>query len=235
ISLSGAGGGQRTPENSGSVGPTTGGGFFGGIGTNTPNAWSGEGYSGPSTIATANRGDNGGGGGSNGDSGAGGGNGTAGANSAGANEIGGIVSGNAALTQMVFGGGGGGGQASNGVGAGGSGGAIGILIAPVITFNQSANLNGGNGGSPGGGRGGGGGAGGSLLLKGKQISVGSNIITANGGSGGTGPEGNGGSGGVGRIHADYSLTFSGSSTPSIDTRQDLIFNDTGGAIFGAFL
>lgn len=137
-------------------------------------------------------------------------------------------------THFVFGGSGGGGH-TNGSGSGsqgGNGGAIVFLIGKTITVSGSINVTGGNGtnGTTNGPSGGGGG--GSILLKGKTITLGSSLIYSNGGSGGSsggGDQGGGGagsldgsgkSGNVGRIHADYSTSITGTTTPTIDSTQD---------------
>lgn len=212
-----------------------GGGYYGGrakapTGGNVGGqAYCGEGY--PSAPAPYNPANGNGGGGAyitnNGNSnasGGGGGNGSAGG-AGGQSGVttggaGGGTAGNAGLTNMIFGGGGGGGGTDGGAecGAGASGGGIVILIAKNITISGSVVVNGANGQNAY--TGGGGSAGGSVLLKSMTATLGTNKITANGGSGGTGAYNNGGAGGVGRIHIDYATSYSGSTSPSIDVRQD---------------
>lgn len=215
----------------------SGGGFRGGgqNGINQPGQY-GEGN--PGGVATAsNTNNNGNGGGANFpggnlDTGNGGGNGTAGSSGS-FSGTGGTTAGSADLTTASFGGGGSSGtwNINNLAGAatGGVGGGFILLIAPTITITGGIQSNGSNGGSAtddNGLRGfaGGGGAGGSILLKGNNITLGTGLVTANAGSGGTGSGGSethaGGNGGVGRIHADYGSTISGTTSPTIDTRQD---------------
>lgn len=180
---------------------------------------------GDATGATANG--NGGGGASTGTgraTGGGGGNGATGTagstNGSKTPGSGGAAAGNAELTVMVFGGGGGAPSAQGGEngGIGGAGGGIIILMAPTITVTGTITNSGGNG-AVAGHAGGAGGAGGSILFKGANIVLGSNLVTASAGSGGaadtTGPAGS-----VGRIHVDYATSLSGTTTPTLDSRQD---------------
>jgi len=169
-----------------------------------------------------------------GDGGAGGGGGghaTAGLaghnNNNGANGTGGAagnINGTADLTIMFLGGAGGQGGVddSGNPNIGGNGGAIIILIAPIITITGSIAVNGANGVNNGISGSSGGGAGGSVLLKGQIINVGTNLITATAGTGGApyDHDGQGGDGSVGRIHADYLVSVTGTASPAIDTRQD---------------
>lgn len=203
-------------------------GFRGGAPENTPTFF-GEGDAGAAdTRSTANNGSGGGGVNSNsGDAAAGGGNGTAGANGPGdQGGTGGTVSGNADLTIMNFGGGGGG---SNGTssGPGGNGGAVILIISKRITVTGGIDNGGNNGGGALAEAGAGGGAGGSILLKGQIITLGSGLVTANGGSGSSGSNATGGNGGAGRIHADYGISISGTTSPTLDSRQDSVLNDGG--------
>ncbi len=83
---------------------------------------------------------------------------------------------------------------------------------------------GGNGTSSGNSsldRGGGGGAGGSILLKGQALILGTSKITAAAGSNAD----TGGPGAVGRIHADYSGSISGSTSPTLDSTLDPSLGD----------
>lgn len=205
----------RSGQGEGSAG--AGGGF-----SNSANGNGGGG----STGSGADGGNSGGGGGN----GAAGGNGGAGQGSAG---IGGDAVGDAGLVTMFFGGGGGKGRGEkNGSGTGGNGGDGGgilLIIAKTIdissmTIVRANGANGSNGGGSAGG--GGGGAGGSLLFKGERIILGSSKATATGGTGGSAGGGDGtggqtgGTGGVGRIHADYAISISGTTSPTLDSRQD---------------
>jgi hypothetical protein len=218
-----------------------GGGFRGGYsqdgnagtgqqGENTANSQS------ESAAASANGGGAGGGNGYN--VGGGGGNGTAGANATGSttsNGLGGATSGNAALTSMSLGGGAGGARGSNGVGiheSGANGGGIILLISKTITITGSIIADGGltNDKRIEGG----GGAGGSVLLKGKDLTLGTALITALGGVGGNGTE-NAGDGGVGRIHADYSTSLTGTTNPTIDSTLDSTISEGGSGFFMAAL
>lgn len=199
----------------------TGGGRMGFRGGNGQNE-TGEGTVGDKTTGTAANGNGGGAAPSGNNTGGGGGNAAAG--SAGTSGAGGLAAGNAGLTSMVFGGGaGGGGNGGSSNGAGGGGGAILIIIAKDIScLGSSANsANGGNGKrSSGGGVGGSGGAGGSILIKGQTVALGSNLFTATAGFEDNGSITNGGRGSVGRIHVDYLTSLSGTTNPTLDSRQD---------------
>lgn len=220
-------------------------GFIGGAfsnygsagGNNTATAFRGEGTSGDNNTRQATANGNGGGGGptggDNGTGGGGGGNGQAGTrvnNSDGRGGDGGNTAGNAELTQLSLGGGGGGGREKTNGGDSGSSssGARGagavfifsneLVITGTITSTglSASNATGNNNG------GGGGGAGGSVLLKAKTATLGTNKITANGGTGGAGVPngGSGGNGGVGRIHLDYSGSYTGTTSPTLDSTLD---------------
>jgi hypothetical protein len=238
--------------NNGTSTQTTGGGavgvgFVGGHGRKLDSAvqsYCGEGYSGGMALQYTAQGNGGGGGwshtsGGTRTSGGGGGNATAGGEGGhGSQDIGGYgggTSGNASLTNMVFGGGGGGG--ANGdqnltvwTGAGGAGGGIVFLLAKKLDVNGSITANGGNGSTgTNGGCGGGGGAGGCVLIKSEECDLGTNVITASAGSGAD----NGGNGGIGRMHYDYRASISGSTNnPVADGRQDLTLkNPTNAFLF----
>lgn len=178
---------------------------------------------------TAANGNGGGAGGGNGGGGGGGGNGTAGSDASADMEHqkgrGGSSAGTAALTTAVFGGGGGGGSNGTDPGNGANGGGLGLIISRFLTVTGSVVANGNNGTAAISG--GGGGAGGSILLKGQILSLGSTKITAAAGSGGSGTW-SGGGGGVGRIHADYASSLSGSTSPTLDSTQDPTLADTSG-------
>lgn len=173
----------------------------------------------------------GGGGGGNANAGSTGGqadpaNGTPGA--------GGNSAGNTELTNIVLGGGGGSGGTRGGTGtdsaAGGNGGGIAFIFSQNLIISgsivsggtQAASVSAGTGGS-------GGGAGGSILLKCKTATLGSNLVTAPAGAGRSvgGGAGDGGAGSVGRIHIDYSGSISGSTNPTIDSRQDTTIKQLG--------
>lgn len=204
-------------------------GYVGGSGS-SGQAQAGEGTTGAATAQEAANG-NGGGGGklANGrwGGGGGGGNGTAGTSGEespeGQGGAGGSTAGNAELTSIVFGGSGGGGNAQSGTpGTGGDGAGLAIIMSKNITISGSPTATGANGTTDGTGGGGGGGGGGSILIKAETATLGSNKITANGGTGGqpSDTSRNGGNGGSGRIHLDYSNSYTGTTTPTIDARQD---------------
>lgn len=228
--------------NSGGAG-ASGGGFRGGsCGNGTGTSTQGEGTGGAGGASTAANGNGGGGasrtgGSGDGGGGGGGGNANAGTNGAGAGGAsgvggtGGSAAGNAGLTVMVMGGGGGGGRnwqnETNASGSGASGGGIVIIIASNIVINGSTgaiNVNGGNGSSANAN--GGGGGGGSVLLKCATATLNTNRITATGGTvPATYANRQGGAGSVGRIHIDYKLSYTGSTNPGIDARQDLTLSE----------
>lgn len=231
ISAGGAGGAANSNPAPGG----TGGGYRGGAGQDNGSGDTGEGTVGASVADTPNANGSGGGGthaGSNNpqeDGGGGGGHATAGAAGTGNTNAGALpgsgggTSGNAGLTNMTFGGGGGGGSHdTGGSGGGGSGGGIILIISRRLTVTGSITVNGG----PGGARSGGGGAGGSILLKFQVGILGSNLVTATGGVS-PGPAGH--DGGTGRIHADYSRSISGTTSPTIDSRQDNTLRNRPGA------
>lgn len=214
----------------------TGKGFRGGNGTNGGNGGDeAEGDPGPGATNHSDPDPNGNGGGpGNGNGGAGGGGGNGGTGTDGGEVLsgqgghGGEDSGNAGLTLATFGGGGGGANDNSSAGNGEDGGGFVLILSKLLTVTGSVvagGVNGTNGTSAGGG-----GAGGSVLLKGQVLTLGSNKVTAQGGSGGTGTRA-GGNGGTGRIHADYSASVSGSTTPTVDSRQDYTLGDTSGMFF----
>lgn len=226
-------------QNGGAPGGGAGMGYSGGLGgNNTTQAQQGEGTAGASGGSSSANGNGGGGGlntgGAPGEAqGGAGGNATAGANGStliggGSVGTGGGTAGSADLTSMVFGGGGGGTASHNGSGGitpgsgGGGGGGIVVIISRIITVTGSITANGGVGGTDVGGVFGGAGAGGSILFKGQSITLGSSLVTASGGA--SGP-----AGGNGRIHIDYSNTLSGTTTPTLDSRQDVTLADSGGS------
>lgn len=196
----------------------SGKGFRGGLGGTDDNADSGEGSGAASANNVANPAGNGGG--SSHVSSSGGGNAST---MSGPESATGTADGNASLTQMVFGGGGGGTGESVSSGAGGNGGGVVLIIAPTITVTGSIAVNGNNGQNAS--RGGSGGAGGSVLLKGQRITLGSSLITASAGNQGTGTTANSTNGSAGRIHADYSISISGTTSPTINSTQDFVLNN----------
>lgn len=213
--------GSYQTANSGNA-DTTGGGFYGGRGGgNQP--YSGWGNNADGAQDVFDTGGNGGGGHQD-HAGRGGGNLTAGSDSG--DNKGGDAVGNAALTNMFFGGGGGGGSYGSNSGSGGSGGGIVFLFSKAITVTGAINVNGGAGGSGSTGRGGGGGAGGSVLLKCQTAVLGSGLITASGGAGGAGGVQAGGAGGNGGVHVDYATSVSGTTTPTLDSSTDSTLADT---------
>lgn len=222
-------------------------GFRGGA----DSGYQGEGSVGAGAITTAANG-NAGGGGGNPVSGSGGGGGagghanagTAGSSAGGSGGTAGTGSlDNASLTTLLFGGAGGAGGADGGAtnrcGLGGRSGGIVLIISKKITLTGSIALAGGNGLNARDSSGGGGapGAAGACLLKGQTLVLGSSLITAPvNTTAGTGL-GGGATGGqpssVGRIHADYSFSVSGTTSPTLDSSQDSIYIDRGGAfLFG---
>ena len=144
--------------------------------------------------------------------GAGGGNGTAGGN--GIVCVGGIAVGTQDLTTADLGGAGG---SSDSHGGGGNGGGILLLFAATFTNSGTITSNASDCGPTGGG----GGAGGSILIKAQTATLGTGTITASGGLGGTQSGGaQGATGGVGRIHIDYYTSYTGTTTPTLDSIQD---------------
>jgi len=215
----------------------TGKGYRGG------NYNAGDGYQGESQIsagsaASAANGMGGGGGGYGASDAAGGGGGGGNA-AAGTNGmdvppgIGGSIGGIAALTTLLFGGAGGAGGYRNGssghAGAGGNSGGIIFIVSTTLTMIGSATII--NGGIAGGNNtdsgsyngGGGGGAGGATLVKAMNATLGTVLITCAAGAGGLGRSGSndGGPGSVGRIHLDYLVSTTGTTTPTLDSTHDL--------------
>lgn len=132
---------------------------------------------------------------------------------------GGGTSGNAGLTNMTFGGGGGsyGTNTTYGNnGATGDGGGIVAIFARELVVTGLVSSDGGNGTNWL--NGGGGGAGGSVLLKAVTATLGTSKVTAQKGFGVTSKSGDGS---VGRIHLDYSESYTGTTIPTLDVRQDL--------------
>lgn len=219
----------------------TGKGFRGGAGgaTKTDDTYSTQGESGTGVgaIATAANGAASGGGesrtGSDRSGAAAGGGHASNGGAVGGTDAGttpgaaGGTGGNAGLTAMIFGGAGGGSGANvNGFGIAGSnsGGIIMIIAGNIGTINSI--VSGGDNAATSSNAnvsGSGNGAGGSILLKAKTATLGTTAITAAGGTGGTASGGghNGGVGSEGRIHLDYVVSYSGTTTPTLDVTQDL--------------
>ena len=194
----------------------------------------GEGTSGAGSLTTQAANGNGGGGGGpapggNSAGGGGGGGGHAASGSNGTDPTGGTGGtsvGNTGLTSLNMGGGGGSGGSEDGTShgrAGGDGGGIVIILArSIVTSSGIITADGANGDPTQGiyGGSGGGGGGGSILIK-SQTNIFGSSITATGGSGGDGGGASvGGDGSMGRIHLDYSDTYSGTTTPTINVTQD---------------
>lgn len=194
------------------------------------------------TINSGANGSAGGGGqtsGSNRGGGAGGGHAASGTNGAGGPGVstGGNAVGHAELTTMLFGGSGGAGgfhSVNNGAGAGGGGGTGGGIIAifanEIIATSATSISSGGGAGNNSGNyyAAGGGGAAGSILLKAKNATLGTTKFLAPAGSAGTG--GNAaGAGSVGRIHLDYSVSYTGTTNPTLDYTLDTTIVDVGGS------
>lgn len=207
----------------------------------------GEGSAGAGGNSTAANGSGGGGGlgdaGNRGPGGGGGGNGGAGEagmeSNGNAGGTGGSSVGTAGLTTMLMGGHGGGGARGSGVsgspGTGANGGGIVAIFGKEITVTGSVVANGNNGGGASvDGGGGGGGAGGSVLLKAVTATLGSSLVTAAGGSRDTGGSAYGGAGGTGRIHLDYLVSYTGTTTPTIDVTQDYSLSSAAGNMFLVF-
>lgn len=222
-------------------------GFRGGTMTSSQGN-TGEGTGGASSGTTSANG-NGGGGGvrtpqDHGNSGAGGGHSSSGgagpqhwefSQDSGTLASGGGTAGVAALTTMVFGGGGGAGGHDSGGGStapvGGDGGGIVFLMGKTITVTGTIATNGDQGGyhNQNHNGGGGGGAGGSILIKGQVVTLGTSLVGAASGAGQWGCDTQhqnlSGAGSAGRIHCDYSQTLSGTTSPTLDSSQDLVLND----------
>lgn len=194
-------------------------GYLGGAAGNTgdTSGYCGEGSGLASTLNTADP--DGSGGGKSGVYSAGGGHATTKTSSSAV----GTADGTASLTQFYLGAGGGGGSSgSAGNGAGGRGAGSVMIFGKSITVTGAITGTGDQGGSTVSQRAGSGGAGGAALFKGEDIVLGTTKVVFNYGPKGTGNEANSNNtdGSVGRIHADYSKTFSGTTTPTIDTTND---------------
>lgn len=218
-----------------------------GVGSSGANAAYGEGTAGASATSSGTsangNGGGGGGGGSSFNGAGGGGHANAGSNG-GSGASGGTSAGSAELTTMVFGGGGGGCHfdrtRTSGNGRGGSGGGIIILLSPTITITGTIATSGDASTTATDDlsrtTSGGGGAGGSVLIKCVTATLGSSLCTASLGASGGGGTNPGGAGSVGRIHLDYGDTYTGTTSPTLSTRQDDIYKqNTGGSFIYAML
>lgn len=134
------------------------------------------------------------------------------------------------LTKIFYGGGGGAGGnygiSNQRGGRGGTAGGIVLLIAKEIEVTGTISANGDNGEMPGvRGGSGGGGAAGSVLMKCQTAVLGTSKVVANGGvGGGAWYSAGGGNGSRGVIHVDYKTSVSGTTSPTLSTRQDLTLN-----------
>lgn len=129
------------------------------------------------------------------------------------------------------GGGGGGNWQNNAGGDGGHGAGIALIVFPYITLTGGILLN-GQAGNVGSSRGGGGGAGaaGDGRLVGVNIDVGSNCSAAGASGGAPSQGGDGGSSSQGRFHVDYANSVTGTTAPTMNTRQDkTLLSQTAGA------
>lgn len=233
--------GSNAQGGSGQISPSNGGGFRGGWSQDSVNSTGlqGESATGTGSQSNAANGSGGGAGGGNASYNVGGGgghsaSGSAGTGSGSANGAGGGTVGAVDLTTMVFGGGGGGatGTAAASHHSGANGGGIAFLIAKNIVVSQSIVSNGGGWSSANYRIGGGGGAGGSILLKCQTATLGSNLVTATGGvTIASGGGENSGDGAAGRVHIDYRDSYTGTTNPTLDARQDLSLNDRRGGSF----
>lgn len=211
----------------------TGRGFRGSAASqNTSNQGEGTGGAG-SAIHTPN-GDGAGGAGANQaggrSGGAGGGHAAAGSNGPASTAPvaqGGSADGSQDLTDLVLSGAGSGAGGTDSGGAGGNGGGSFIIFAKDFTVTGALTSGGNNGGNAG--NGGGGGAGGAILVESSTATLGTNKLTAAAGSGGSGGETNGGAGSVGRIHLDYAISYSGTSSPTLNVSKDVSLIESGGA------
>ena len=220
----------RTSSGATPILPLDGGGYRGGGSRDSINSFGGqgEGQNGDrGTASSSANGMGGGGGGGNAtfNNGGGGGHATAGlagSASQSTNGAAGGTGGAANLTTMLFGGGGGGatGTAGSNTVSACNGGGIVILIAPSVTISGAINIRGGGytvGNYP---EAGGGGAGGSCLIKCITATLGTNLIVGTGGVTTHDAPYNSGDGGNGRIHIDYSGSYTGTTNPTIDATLD---------------
>ena len=233
VAVSGGAGGVGLPGVGG-----TGGGFYGSdgsvdtnpadgaaaavgetysreIGGGSPAAYAGGGGGGQNENPGETSGQAGGGGGGYATSG---GNGTLNGGSKLHAGAGGGTYGGASLVALHFGSGGGGGIYAGNTNAGGGGGGAGAIaiFSKTLTITGTVVANGGAGGDGTNSADGGSGAGGSILFKSEVATLGTALTTATGAS----AVGAGGSGGNGRIHLDYSGSYTGTTSPSLDATAD---------------
>lgn len=200
----------------------------------------GAGTGGAGTNSQSANGDGGGGGQRhlngvyNPSAGGGGGHAAAGSNptnktNSGSGTVGGAAAGSASMVTMAMpgaGGSGGGKSGGGNSGVGGLGAGLIVIVAKEIVLSGTMTNSGGNGGAPSntsdaGCDGGGGGAGGGVLMKTETATLGTSKITVAAGSGNTsGYHSNGGNGSVGRIHLDYSVSYTGTTSPTLDVTND---------------
>lgn len=235
--VSAAGGNGTYSIGNGTTAITTGGGFRGGLGHaqegGTVNCGRGENYANSTGLSGAGTntayGNGGGGayfsGGNTFKGGGGGGHFSGGQDGYAGGGGGGGTAGTADLTTMVFGGGGGGGGSTHTnkeKSSGGAGGGIIFISASQIVNTGLINANGGNSGYygvVGNGAFGGAGAGGSILLKCQTASLGTGTVTADKGKPAM-TELQGGTASYGRIHMDYYTSYTGTTTPDVNTIVD---------------
>ena len=230
----------------GSVGSSTADGFegegTGGDGDSQSNAANGSGGGGGNgEYANGTSGGAGGGGGGNAVTGGNGEQNLLGTKLGG---TGGTMISTSDLTTFSLGGAGGqGGPGTSSAGLwtygeGGAGGGGVMIFGVTVTVTGSITANGrpGSGGSANFG-GGGGGGGGAVLIKAQTATLGTGLITARYGSNDyTEPNqsnegqngGAGGNGGNGAIHLDYSGSYTGTTTPTLDVALDSSLSDTEG-------
>lgn len=210
-------------------------GFRGGSAPSFNNANQGEGTGGAGTLSTAANGNGGGGTSGSGRGGAGGGHAVSGTTGGNGGNTGGSAVGDAELVSLNFGGAGAGSASSNSLSNGANGGGIVSIFANDLTITGAVNLSGANS-TASNEASGGAGAGGSCLLKCKTATLGTTKITS---TGQTPPStawsgGRGGASSVGRIHIDYSGSYTGSTNPTLSSRLDPTIK-VGGLGGGAFL
>jgi hypothetical protein len=198
----------------------------------------GDGTGGPGTHSNSANGNGGGGGEAEHGAqvwggGGGGGNGAAGSNGVAHNGgnvgVGGLEKGSTDLSSFAMGGQGGVYQGSYGIGSGG-------VIINCYDYDGAAieiDTDGGNSAAVAfGSSSGGGGAGGSVSISAVIVALGAAEIHAAAGTADAGGFGTpGGAGAVGRIAVNWTLSLSGSTTPTYTSRQDFSLLPGSGAVF----
>lgn len=212
----------------------TGLGFLGHAASGGGAGFQGEGLPGTGGVSRSSNGNGGGGAGGIGDGGGGGGNASAGQTPGiGSPGDGGSPSGSANLVSMGFGGGGGGGSKNgpNGGATGSPSGGCWDVVSPIITIGGGVISDGVIGSAGSGGEGAGGsGAGSDILFKGQTVNLGTGVSALGKSANSNGSNHAGGASAAGRIHVDYLISCTGTSSPAADTRQDnTLLNNTGGA------